>query len=93
MYVYGKVGVSQQYNIYLKTATFFKRKQKRNVSGLATALAVWYNQKKIKDKFRFLVFMHKIKEELLCKLFIFQANQCLFKVKKMKSIGSVTTNG
>ena len=37
--------------------------------------------------------MHKIKEELLCKLFIFQVNQCLFKVKKMKSIKDMGKTG
>lgn len=37
--------------------------------------------------------MHKIKEELLYKLFIFQANQCLFKVKKMKSIKDMGKTG
>lgn len=56
-------------------------------------LAWLYENSRLDFDFRFLVFLHKIKEELLCKLFIFQANQCLFKVKKMKSIKDMGKTG
>lgn len=42
MYVDVKVGVSQQYNIYSKTATFLGKAEKTYL-GLAVALATWYN--------------------------------------------------
>ena len=37
-----KVGVSQQYNIYSKTATFLGKAEKSYL-GLAVAPATWYN--------------------------------------------------
>ena len=37
--------------------------------------------------------MFSYRELPLCKLFIFQANQCLFKVKKMKSIKDMGKTG
>ena len=43
--------------------------------------------------FLFGVNMDDFAKELLCKLFIFQANQCLFKVKKMKSIKDMGKTG
>lgn len=38
-----KVGVSQQYNIYTKTAIFFEKVVVSCIGGLAVALATWYN--------------------------------------------------
>ena len=46
MYVYVKVGVSQQYNIYTKTAIFLWKSSGFTYLGLAVALATWYNKKK-----------------------------------------------
>lgn len=44
LYVYVKVGVSQQYNIYLKTAIFLWKSSTIIVLGLAVAPATWYNK-------------------------------------------------
>ena len=38
--------VTQQYNIYPKTATFFKKSGGFTYLGLAAALAAWYNGSK-----------------------------------------------
>ena len=47
-YVIVVLGVIQQYNIYLKTAIFFREWQNYLYMGLAVALATWYNAIKMK---------------------------------------------
>ena len=49
--------VTQQYNIYSKTATFFEKSGENMYPGLAVALATWYNS----DLKRLLALMSLVK--------------------------------